>query len=95
MAELRNKHSHVYKEFTSDGKFTVQKTAKAFSSIPLGQAHEQNNELIKGEGGVIGITENPTALLRWMVAGPELARMVTEFECVEEEHHQSDSKPTP
>ena len=44
---------------TSGGKFTVQKTAKAFSSIPLDQAHEQNNELIKGEGGVIGITENP------------------------------------
>ena len=86
MAELPNKHPHVYKEFTSGGKFTVQKTANAFSSIPLDQAHEQNNELIKGEGGVIGITENPNALLRWMVAGPELARMVAEFERVEEEH---------
>ena len=80
MAELPNKHPHVYKELTSGGKFTVQKTAKAFSSIPLDQ------ELIKGEGGVIGITENPNALLRWMVAGPELARMVAEFERVEEEH---------
>ena len=64
----------------------MQKTAKAFSSIPLDKAHEQNNELIKGEGGVIGITENPNALLRWMVAGPELTRMVAEFECIEEEH---------
>ena len=85
MAELPNKHPHVYKEFTSGGKFTVQKTANAFSSIPLDQAHEQNNELIKGEGGVIGITENPNAVLRWMLAGPELARMVAEFERVEEE----------
>ena len=64
----------------------MQKTAKAFSSIPLDQAHAQNNELIKGEGGGIGITENPNALLRWMVAGPELARMVAEFERVEQEH---------
>ena len=64
----------------------MEKTANVFSSIPLDQAHEQNNELIKGEGGVIRITENPNALLRWMVAGPELARMVPEFECVEEEH---------
>ena len=54
MSELPNEHLHVYKEFTSVGKFTVQKTAKAFSSIPLDQTHEQNNELIKGEGGVIG-----------------------------------------
>ena len=73
MAELPNKHPHVYKEFTSGSKFTVQKTTNPFSSIPLDQAHEQNNELIKGDGGVIGITENPNALLRWMVAGPELA----------------------
>ena len=78
--------SSCLKEFTSGGKFTEQKTAKAFSSIPLDQAHEQNNELIKGEGGVIGITENPNALLRWMEAGPELARMVAEFERLEEDH---------
>ena len=78
MAELPNK-LHVYNEFVSGGKFTVQKTTNAFSSIPLDQAHEQNNELIKGEGGATGITENPSALLRWMVAGPELARMVKEY----------------
>ncbi|KAK3700594.1 hypothetical protein QZH41_001584 [Actinostola sp. cb2023] len=52
----------------------VQKTANSFSAIPLDQAHDQNNELIKGDGGAIGLTENPSALLRWMVAGPELAR---------------------
>ena len=63
-----------------------KRTANAFPSIPLDQAHEQNNEFIKGEGGVIGITENPNALLRWMVAGPDLARMVAEIERVEEEH---------
>ena len=51
-----------------------------FSSIPLDQAHEQNNELIKEDGGGIGITETPGALLRWIVAGPELARVVKEFE---------------
>ena len=50
-----------------------------FSSIPLDQAHEQNNKLIKGDGRIIGIPENPGVLLRWMAAGPELARMVKEF----------------
>jgi len=60
----------------SGGRLTVQKTTNAFSSIPLDHAHEQNNELINRDGGVIRITGNPKALLRWMVAGPELVRMV-------------------
>ena len=29
--------------------------------------------------GAVGISEVPAALLRWMVAGPELARVVHEF----------------
>ena len=58
----------------------MQKMTNTFSFIPLDQAHEQNNELIKEDGGGIGITETPGALLRWMVFGPELARVVKEFE---------------
>lgn len=38
------------------------------------------NAIVKGEGGAVGLTENPAALRRWMVAGPELSRMVDEFE---------------
>ena len=30
--------------------------------------------------GAVGLTENPSQLLKWMVAGPELARIVNEFE---------------
>ena len=36
--------------------------------------------MIKGDGGAVGLTESPTALRRWMVAGPEIARAVREFE---------------
>ena len=85
MVKLPNKHPHVYKEFWKGGKFTGQNTTNTFSSIPLDQAHEQNNELIKGGGRITGIAENPRVLLRWMVAGPELARMVKEFETTIEE----------
>lgn len=46
-----------------------------FSSIPIDQAHEQNNACIKGDGGAVGLTDNPSALRRWMVAGPEVARV--------------------
>ncbi len=42
--------------------------------------HEQENAQVKGKGGVIGLTENPVALRRWKVCGPELARCISKFE---------------
>ena len=30
----------------------------------------------KGDGGAVGLTENPAALRRWMVSGPEMARLI-------------------
>ena len=42
--------------------------------------HEQLIGSLKGDGGIIGITENPEALRRFMTAGPELTRIVDEFE---------------
>ena len=35
---------------------------------------------MKGKGGVIGLVENPAALRRWMICGPELARCISEFD---------------
>ncbi len=48
--------------------------------MPIDQAHERNNELEKGSGGAVGRTENPSAFRRWMIAGPEQARITNEFE---------------
>ena len=45
----------------------------------LDQAHEQANANVKGDGGAVGLTDNPNALQRWMVASPEMSRMVAEF----------------
>eukprot|EP00745_Piridium_sociabile_P012394 TRINITY_DN190_c0_g1_i6.p1 TRINITY_DN190_c0_g1~~TRINITY_DN190_c0_g1_i6.p1 ORF type:complete len:743 (+),score=169.21 TRINITY_DN190_c0_g1_i6:247-2475(+) len=70
----------IEEEFIIRGNWVVQKTARRFSSIPIDQAHEQNNELVKGPGGAVGLTENPTAFKKWMIAGPEQARILTEFE---------------
>ena len=78
MAELPNRQPDVAKEYNS-GKFVVHKTRRVFSSIPIDQAHEQNNALIKGDGGAVGLTNNGSALQRWMVAGPEVSRVVEEF----------------
>ena len=79
MCELPTKHPDVYTQFMN-GNFVVHKTKSLFSAIALDHAHEQVNAGVKGEGGAVGLTENPAALRRWMVAGPELSRMIEEFE---------------
>ena len=76
---LSNKHPDVLAEFQR-GNFVVHKTSNKFSAMVIDQCHEQNNAMVKGSGGAIGLTGNPGALRRWMVAGPEIARIITEFE---------------
>ena len=79
LLNLKKRHPAVYAEF-EQGKFVVQKSKHLFSKISLDHNHEQENEMIKGDGGAVGLTESPVALRRWMVAGPEIARAVKEFE---------------
>ena len=49
--------------------------------MPIDQCHEQNNEVVKGSGEAVGLTENPSAFKKWMTAGPEQAQLLKEFEC--------------
>jgi len=49
--------------------------------MPIDQAHEQNNEIVKSVGGAVGLTENPSAFRKWMESGPEQVRLLKEFEC--------------
>ena len=75
LVQIQEMHPSVYSKF-EEGFFVVQKTQHHFSKIALDQNHEQMNEVIKG----VGLTENETALKRWMVSGPEIACIVNEFE---------------
>lgn len=53
------------------------------------------NAGVKGKGGAASLTENPSALRKWMAAGPELARMIEEFEgniSAVEDHHHNEQK---
>ena len=43
------RHPEIAKEFHK-GNFVVHKTERNFSGLPIDQAHEQNNAVIKGEG---------------------------------------------
>ena len=88
--DMRN--SELYKE-----KFVVQKSNRKFSMISMDQNHEQQNSIVKGVGGVVGLTEITTALRRWCVCGPEIARVLNEFEscrqsklyCLDNEHNDA------
>ena len=60
--------------------WVISKSSNKFSSIPIDQAHEQNNASVKGSGGALGLTESPVAFRRRMVAGPETARLLQDFE---------------
>ena len=70
----------ILKEFKEYNHWIIHKTTNRFSAIPVDQAHVQNNEAFKGAGGTVGLTENPSAFRKWMVSGPEQARLLKEFE---------------
>ena len=72
---------NVYRESYS-GNFVVRKTINPFSTIALDQAHEQINLIIKGVGGAVGLLSKDmdSALTRWKVAGPEVGRLLEEYE---------------
>ena len=61
MRELAKKSPRVAVAF-KQGLFTVAKTSRRFSCIAIDQAHEQNNVMVKGNGGTVGLTENASAL---------------------------------
>ena len=78
---LEQHHPQVAREF-HNGNFVVHKSCWEFSALAIDEVHEQANTLIKGDGGAIGVTEDPSVLRKWMVAGPEVSRLVAEYEVV-------------
>ena len=78
--DMENLPLSIRSEFEDHGHWVVCKTENRFSAMPIDQAHEQNNAVIKGSGGAIGLTENPSAFRKWAIAGPEQARLIVEFE---------------
>ena len=61
MLTLKDDHPLIAKEFSA-GKFAVMKTERKFSGLSLDHAHEQNNAIIKTDGGANGITGNLVAM---------------------------------
>ena len=69
----------VAKNTLEDG-WVVQKTSNICSCIPIEQDREQENAKVQGSGGIIGVTEDPSALKQWTISGPDKARILIDFE---------------
>ena len=80
----------ILKEFQENGQWALSKSSRRFSALPIDQVHEQNNALVKDDGGAVGLMENPHAFRTWMLAGPELARLLKEFEADIVEESEND-----
>ena len=50
-------------------------------------AHEQGYANV-----AVGLTDNPSALRRWMVAGPDFSRMIQEFESSDNQTVENEQK---
>ena len=50
------------------------------SGLAIDQAHEHVNAVIKGDGGAVGITEDPSALKRWMTVGSAVSQHVAQYD---------------
>ena len=70
----------IFKKFEEHGHWVVHKTTNRISAMPINQTPEQNNEAIKGSGGAVDLTENIFSFRKWMVSGPEHARLPIAFE---------------
>ena len=71
LEQMKNANNPVVDQFNK-GFFTVNKTGHPFSNIGIDQAHEQNNKIVKVDGGAIGILDNDAALLKWAITGPTI-----------------------
>ena len=87
--DMKSLPDSIREEFLQHSNWVLSKTSHKFSAIPFDQAHEQENKIAKGAGRAVGLTENPTAFRRWMLSGPEMARLLKEFQ---EEYHAEDDK---
>ena len=78
---LEDMFPDIYENFAA-GFFSFQKSDNQFSQMALDQVHEQNNRTIRSCGGATDLVNKveESALIRWETCGPDVARLLTEFE---------------
>ncbi len=83
MNQLRESDPVTWKAL-EDGDFCVTKSSIPFCSIGPDHGIEHENRAMKVLGGITGLTRNESALDKYFLIAPELARLVKEFEQLNE-----------
>ena len=78
MHDLRANHPQTWEELQA-GSISVTKSGIPFVSLGADHACEQLNRLMKGQSGLIGISNNANARQRFFMVTPELTRLSKEF----------------
>ena len=88
MELLKHRYPNEYEKFAAEN-FSFLKTNKEFFHMAMDQLHEQNNKYIKSVSGSTPVIywQDDSALVRWELCGPELCRIVEEFEEVNPRLH--------
>jgi len=55
---MKNLPESIQKEFEEQDHWVIHKTSKRLSAMPIDQANEQNNEVVKSSGGAVDLPEN-------------------------------------
>ena len=77
MNSLAAAHSRVYEEFMS-GSHAVSRSSQPFVQVWTDMALGQSiNADSKGKGGIVGISQTPTALNRWFLTARERASITS------------------
>ena len=87
----RETHPDIWRRLGS-GEFSVTKSTIPFTSIGTDQAQEHDNKTLKGVGGLQGITNKPSTILKYCMVAPHLGRLAKETEemfCTAQDVHPS------
>lgn len=75
------------------GKFVAKLTDGAFNCVWIDYVLEvTENKALKSSGGIVGITHNDSALMRWFLSRPLTAKYATEFQSGQKTSHHDPGK---
>ena len=74
---LEESDPEIWEEFIQ-GNWVVNKNTVPFCAIGADHALEQVNRMMKVGGGIVGITQNPSALTKFFLVAPELSHIAEE-----------------
>ena len=78
MKHLESEEPTIWNSFLQ-GNFAVKKSDISFTSLGIDHAGEQQNKLLEIQGGIVGITKNEHARIRYFLTASILANISSEL----------------